>query len=343
MTMNKQHFLLLALGATALLGLSGCQKGGGGTVAKIDGETVSAEEYVEYLKTKPTVRVNVDGQVVELPVANSLGFQAMQDLVGKRAVIVLAKESKVAPTDADVEKEIKFRNELTPGYLQKLKDEGLSMAQIRREVMYSLSQERLLTKGITIPMKEVEDFIKTNPNQFVEPASVVMDIVYVPDAASRDKAEADFKKGNAFDVVKQRHDKAPPALRSAFDSSVQSSKGVPIESLQPAFKDAVNATEAGSITKWVPAESGFAKFKVIKKNPKKDIKITAERKEFLQRQMMIQRGQQTNDLQDKIEKKMREANIEVTEESVKEQWKKFMDQLKKQNPAATAPGTPPAQ
>lgn len=343
--MNRKHFVLLALVAAFSAALAGCQGGGGaggggGDVAKIDGESISADEFMSYLKTKPTVRVSVEGQVVEVPVASSLAFQAMQDLVGKKAMIALAKEAKVAPTDKEVDEEIKFRNELTPGYLQQLKDQGLSTAQIRREVYYALAQERLITKGVTVPMAQVEDYIKKNPDRFVEPASVVMDIIYTADAATRDKAEAELKKGAAFDTVKQRYDQAPAALRNAFDSSVQTNRGIPVDSLQPAFKTAVNSTQPGNITGWVKADTGFAKFKIIKKTAKKDVKITEERKRYLQRQMMIERGSQATDLQEKIAKKMRDANIQVNEESVKDQWPKFMEQLKKQGgaPKATTTG-----
>jgi hypothetical protein len=333
--MNRNQNLFLALGALIFASVAGCQGGGGGgDVAKVDTETITAEEFASYLKTKPTVRVNVDGQVAELPVANSLAFQAMQDLVGKKIVISLAKEAKVAPTDAEVETEIKFRNELTPGYLQQLKDQGLSTAQIRREVYYSLAQERLITKGVAkIPMAEVEDYIKKNPERFIEPASVVMDLIYVPDQKARDTAEADFKKGASFETVKQRYDKAPADFRRAFDASVQTNTGMPLERLSAEFKAAVAKTSPGSVSAWIPANPGFAKLKVVKKNAKKDIKITEERKQWLQRQMMIERGGKGSDLQQKIAKKMRESNIQVTEESVKDQWPKFMEQLKKQGAA----------
>lgn len=339
--MSMKHSFLAVAGAASLLLALGCQGGGGGGGAKatVDGEAITTEEFISYLESKPTVRANIQGQAVEVPVAETLGFQALQDLVGKKVMMSLAKEAGVAPTNEDVEKEIKFRQEMSPSFVQNLQKQGFTTAQIRREVMYSLAQERLLTKGITVPMKEVEDVIKTNPEQFVEPATAVIDLVFVPDAANKAKADAEFAKGAAFDAVKLRYDKAEPELRSTIDASLASGQGVPLEQMKPEFRAAIEKTAAGSMTGWIKTDKGSTRFKVFSKKAKKKMDMTATRKEYLQRQMAMQRGSQANDLQAKITKKLKEAKIDVKDEALKDLWKTFMDRVNAQGGSAAMPPT----
>lgn len=338
--MNMKHSFLAVAGAATLLLAMGCQGGGGGgQKATVDGDAITTEEFMSYLESKPTVRVNVQGQVVEVPVADTLGFQALQDLVGKKVMMSLAKEAGVAPSDKDIEEEIKFRQEISPNFVQNLQKQGFTTAQIRREVMYSLAQERLLTKGITIPMAEVEKFIKDNPQQFIEPASAVIDIIFVPDA-DKAKADAEFAKGSAFDAVKLRYDKTEPELRSLVDATMANGQGVPLSDMKPEFSSAIEKTAAGQMTGWVKSEKGSTRFKVISKKAKKNMEMTKERKEYLQRQMAMQRGSAASDLQDKIANKLKAANIDVKDEAMKEIWKNFMDRIKSQGGSAA---TPPAK
>lgn len=321
---------LSALTAVGVLGaaLVGCSGGGGGTLAKINGEAISNEDFNSYLETKSTVRVLVSGQTAELPVADTLAFQAMQDLVAQRLVIQLAKKAGVAPSDKDVEEEIKFKTKLQSTYIQTLKTRGLSTKQIRDLVEVQLAQEKLVSKGITVTDAELEETIKKNPNLFVEPAKATLELLFVEKEADREAADRALRSGQAFTNVRGLYDKAPANLRAQFDATRIQGEGLNTDTLNDPFKSAVAKTEPGKLTEWMRAGTGWARIKVHQKFPKKNLERTPERMVFLKRQLAIQKGGKDKDVGKQVADLLKESKIDITEPSLKEPWKRFEERLK---------------
>src|SRR5690349_18238479 len=92
-----------ALAGAALLGLAGCQGGGGSNVASINGEPITMEQFHKYLEAKPEVQVVLEnGEVANARVSETLAYQALQDLIRQRMIVQLAKDMKLNPTDDEV-------------------------------------------------------------------------------------------------------------------------------------------------------------------------------------------------------------------------------------------------
>lgn len=325
---TTKSLLILASLSVLAIALPGCRGGGGGALAKVNSDSISMEDFNNYLETKATVRVVVGGQTAELPVADTLAFQAMQDLVAHKLLLQLAKKEGVAPTPAEVEEEIKFKTKLQATYIQSLKSRGLSTKQIRGLVEIQLAQEKVATKGVTVTDADVQDAIKKNPNLFIEPEKATLELLYVSSQAEKDKADRDLRSGQDFTRVRAQYDKAPAALRSQFDSARYSGEGLALASLNGPFKDAVTKTQAGKLTDWLKAGGGWAKIKVHQKFAKKNLEKTPERMTFLKRQIAIQKSAGTRSVSTEISKLLKDAKIEITEASLKEPWKRFEERLK---------------
>lgn len=335
--MNKSIYLGLA---AAALVAAGCgNKGGGGsaggnsfpgggnTLATVNGEAISMGEMGNYLTVKPTVRiVDGNGNMVQAPVADTLAFQALQDLVTQEVLLQLAEEDGVLPTDQEVEDELKFKSELEPSYMQVMKQRGLELAQIKRSIKLELARENLVTKGITVPAADVDKFIADNQESFREPAKAYMQLLFVTSEEAKNAANADLQSGSSYEEVIRKHSQAPAQLANVFEASQV--QGTPIAQLNETFRGAIGQTAVGEMTDWIQVEGAFARIKVLNKTEEKDVEITEARKKFIQRQMAVDRGSQANDLEERLAAKLKDAQIEVKNDSLAEPWKEYESRIK---------------
>jgi len=192
-------------------GCGNSSSGGGEILATVAGEPITMDEFNKYLAIKPTARVIVQGQMVELPVADTLAFQAMQDMVSRMAVFQMAKDEGVSPTEKDVEDEIAFQKKLNPTFLTGYQRRGLTMGQIREEVKFSLVQERLITKGITVTPEEVDDWLAKNPEAGVMPESAELSWILASTPERKAQVDTALKNGEKFSAVAVKLSQAPNA------------------------------------------------------------------------------------------------------------------------------------
>jgi parvulin-like peptidyl-prolyl isomerase len=312
----------MACGASWLL--AGCGGGDGeSAIAVVAGEPITRSEYIKYLETKPSVNVRVQGQQADLPVTDTIGFQAVRDLIGRRILMQYARDLKLEPTEQDILKEIKFREAIDPQYLRRLQGRGLSMQQIKGDIKFELAQERLITRGITVTMDEVEKYIKDNPNEFVQPATVDLRWVVVTSPQRRQRVDAELSRGADFVTVATQFSEFANARRDQARFP-----GRELNSIEPRVRQAIEKVSEGQITGWVELEGNFAKFLVERKTERKNIEMTAERKELLRRDIARRRGAQANDLSRTLEERMTAAKIDIRNEFFREPWKRALEEAK---------------
>lgn len=343
--MNKRNGLSILVAAFIAISIVGCGKEGNKGFATVNGAPITNSELIEYLETKQTIRAVVNGQVGNVQVQDTLAFQALQDLVIRKLVIEMAKSEGVMPSKAEIDAEIKLREEISPNFLRGLQSRGLSMKGIREQIEVELSQQNLITKGIEVTDKEVEDYIKAKPAEFEEPAKAEMYWI-VASAETKAQIDSELARGSKFQDV---------AISSSLDPSAKASggkfnagnypAGVPLVTLAENIRAGVEATEPGKATAWfdLPKQANqeqmSAKFFVIRKTDAKKIEITAARKTWVKNQLAVARGKQTKDIDQKLADMMRKANIEVTDTALKGLWEKFDENLKKSADDTKAPGT----
>jgi parvulin-like peptidyl-prolyl isomerase len=316
----KQTFIAISLSALII----GCNKSENTKLANVAGDNITLEDFYQYLQSKPTVNVLVQNQQVSLPVSGTLAFQALEDLINQKLLIQLAIDEGVLPSDQDIEKEIEFKKNLNPRFLSSLTDRGLTIKQIRDGVKLELAQEKILTKGIQIPMTEVEKYITDNKSQFIEPAQVDLYWIYVKDKKSKAKVDLELSGGQSFQYVAEKYNEFPQTeqYKGRFPNRV-------IKTLPPVIKSLVEKSKVGDKSDWISFSNGFAKFFVDQKIDEKPIVMSPIKKQALQRNLAVQRGKLSKDIGSILLKKFEDSKISVEYEPLQKQWSTFVDQIKK--------------
>lgn len=312
----------LSLTLASLVLIVGC--GQEKAIASVDGESIPLADFNEYLTTKRTVRVVVQGQIVEVPVAETLGFQALQELTTQKVILHMAADAGIAPTEQEVDKEIDFKKAINPRFMTDLKNSGMSLGQIRREVAYALAEERLLTRGITVGMDEVEKMLKEKPEQFTEPAYADVYQIYVLSQARKDLVDKELQASQSFKSVATKYNQSPDG----------SHKRLQISKLTGPTKSVITDSPVGGTTNWVAVSGGFIRFYIESRTEAKPIEMTADKREYIRRQIAITYGKQANDLAKQVAEKLRSTDVKVSDDEVilKDMWKRFEDRLEKTSP-----------
>ncbi|MES1227660.1 MAG: SurA N-terminal domain-containing protein [Armatimonadota bacterium] len=311
----------IAFVALTALVLAGC--GNKSSVATVNGDPISVSDWQEYLASKPKVQVMLNNQRVELPVADTLAFQAIKELVTQKVLIQLAQEEKLAPSQKDIDNEIAYRNQLDPNFIGELKNRGLTMSAIRNLVAIDICQYRLQTVGVKVTKEEVDKYIKDNAQKFVIPTTGDLAWILVSTDEKRAKVQRALDSGLDFKSAARDYSEAEGASLNdgAYSQRI-------LSEMPPFVREKVGALKAGDKTDWLKSDSGYAKFQVIARTEEKPIEVTEARRELVKRQMELQRGSQSRDLAKQLAEKVRQANTKLTDESMQTMWKNYQARLK---------------
>ena len=335
--MRMTKFIAPALAAVfGLIVLSGCSRAP--QVATVNGEAITKEDFYAYLERKPNVRVQTQQGAVDAQLQESLGFQALRDLVNRKVLVQLAKDENVYPTDADVKSELDYREAVTKGFMDTLQKSGLTLDQIRSEIIIDLCQFRLVTKGVTVTSEQVDKFIKDNPTMFQEPPRIELLWIVVESAKERAAVDSEIKSGQTFSAVAMKYSRAPGARENQGRFPTDNYDKFP-----PALKKLVDATAEGTSTQWQEDGGKLIRFNVAKKTPAKKVDIDATLKERVRRQLLLQQGSKGTDLNKRLLTKLKGSKVDVTKAGLTDLWNNAYKSLKAEdvgtgaNSGSTAP------
>ncbi len=314
----------VGIGLISVLALMmvGCGNKGGGSLATVNGEAISQDKFNKYLTFKPQVNVVAsNGQVAQAQVAETLGYQAFQDLLRQSLITQLAKDEKLYPTNEEIESEVKFLKKQNANFITQLNGVGLNLQEIKEAVAVDMCRERILTKGIKISNVEVDLYIEKNPKQFIEPSTADLRWVFVKTSDLREKVNSELKAGQTFSSVAARYSQFQGAKEGGrFPQRV-------VASMNPQVQQLVQKHQPGQLTDWIRLSDGWAKFYVEAKTPAKKVKIDDTVREALRRQIALNRGLQAVDLDARLLAKMKSSDIVVTDRSLKTKWEASLKQL----------------
>lgn len=339
MSLNRIS-LVAAIAALAVAGCGKKEAGAEESIATVNGDPITAKEYHDLLERKTTVFVSTPQGPQVVQSYGSLGLQALRDVIDRKLVFQLAKEQKVMPTDADVNAELELRSQETPNYANlMISQAGLTTELLRQDIMFDLARERLLTKGVTVGMPEVEQYIKENPKDFMEPAKANLLIVVVSDPKKKQQVDQDLSTGQNFQNVAARYSEFPQARENggAYPETE-------LDRMPPKLQDLIAKTPKLKATQWVQDGKNWVKFFVQDKSPAKPVEMTDAKKKKLQRTLAVRRGQMVNDLATQIQDRLKKSEIKVTPPHLNLWWTKLMEQVQKlpATPPPTGGGSPSA-
>ncbi len=323
--MNTPMKIWSAIALLAAVAVLGCGGGSKNSLATVSGDSISRDDFYQHMMTKGRIRVIVQNQVVEVPVADTLAFQALQDLVTQQVIVQMATDEGLNPSDEEVEDEINFKKALQPTFLDDLKARGYTMGQIRRDIKADLCQERLLTKGIEVTAEEVDKLIEENPEQFMNAARADVYFVFVLNQEQMDEVDTALGSAQKFKAVAAQYSKTTGASESQGRYPIQV-----VNSMPEQVQNIVNSTAVGGVSDWIASGEGFAKFYIEGKTDAEPIDMTSQRKEYLRRQIAIDRGRAAKDLSAKVAERMRTADIKISEDdpTLEQLWDRYVDRLK---------------
>jgi len=134
----KKSLILMVCSIAMLILLAGC---GGGTVAVVNGEKITREE------------LRSEAEKVA-------GREVLTNLISQKILLQAAKKEGVYPSEEELNKELEFRKRENPTLLEDLKKQGLTLEDYKKRLLASLAEVNLITKGIKVTDKEVEEAFK---------------------------------------------------------------------------------------------------------------------------------------------------------------------------------------
>lgn len=310
------------------------------SLATVNSDPISKKEYFDYLERKQTIFVtNQSGEVQSVRTAGNLGVQALRDLVERRLLFQMAKDAGVLPTADDVQKELDFRNSQRKGY----EDSMINVAMMTKEMLldqlkFELAKERLVTKGVTVTPAEVEQYVKENQKQFTEPPMAKLRLLIIQDASKKSAVEKDIAAGVPFTSVITKYAE-DPKLKQAGGVYPETN----VSRMSPDLQKLIAKTAKGKTSDWISLGKAYVKVYVEDKAPAKPIVLTPEIKNALRRQLAVQRGQLTNNIDQQLQDKLKVANISVTPPELSKPFDALLTQFKQQSAAqeTSPPGGAP--
>ena len=184
--MSKVHRLITGL-AVVVFGamLSACA---GGTVATVNGESISQSTF--------------DAKLEGTPMARTVLQQLVQDVLIEQ----YAKNNNITVSDQDInDRENQVKQNFPAGsWDEMLKARGLTEADVHAALREQIILDKALAKNVHVTPQAIQAYFNKNRAQFDKPEQVTARHILVPNLVLAQKVEADLKAGKSFaDEAKQ--------------------------------------------------------------------------------------------------------------------------------------------
>jgi parvulin-like peptidyl-prolyl isomerase len=281
-----RSLLLVCALVSLALGLAAC--GGGddevpsGAVALVDGDEVARTDYDALINQ---AKKSYKNQKREFPKAGSQEFQtlknqAVQFLVQREQFEQQAEDLDINVTDKQVADRLEqIKKQYFGGdakkYEKQLKEQGLTDANVRRDIRAQLIQEKIfeeVTKDTKVTDKQIEDYYKKNKAQYSQPASRDVRHILVKTKAKAEELKAQLDNGGDFAALAKQH--STDTGSKANGGKLTISKG---QTVAP-FDATAFALKKNAISPPVKTDFGFhiiqalSDVKAAKVTPLKDVK-----------------------------------------------------------------------
>jgi foldase protein PrsA len=360
--LNKRIFYIsLPIAALAIVGCGG-SKGGGSIVATVGPDQITKDDLFRAMEFKTSATVIVDPQRLQttgssVPVqpmtANitdgTIGFQTLKELVNQKVLLQMAQDQGVAPSKDEIQQEVTNRDKEQPGFLKDLGSKGIPLDYVRSTFAIQLAQYKLITKGIKISDKEIDDYIKedkTKPDMqrnslLYVPERVALEYIVAKDKKDRDTIDAELASGKQFVVVATQYSADQTASQMGYRLLANGSDVT--GAYPPKIQEIIKSMgEGGKTSTWYPQGAGFVKFFLERKIPAQEKTADADVRRQISRGLAMQQGSKAIDLDKQLLAKLKAAKVVVTDEAFKAAWDAYDKQLKTQPAATPTPSPTPA-
>jgi len=265
-------------------------------IAKVNGESVTRTELEDYVR-------NLEGQAgspIPADQRDRIYRGVIDQLVGYKLLVQEAKARKVVVADADVDARIAEVKKQFPSedlFIQTLIDRKMTLDQIKADARRDMSIARLIEAEIAprvaVKPGQVEEFYKSNPEQFAQPEQVRASHILIRTEENADaatKAQAKAKAQQILKDVKAGKDFAALARQHSQDGSAVNGGDLgffPQGQMVGPFNDAAFSLKPGATSDLVETQFGYHIIRVAEKQPARTVPLEEVRpriEEFLQHQ-----------------------------------------------------------
>jgi parvulin-like peptidyl-prolyl isomerase len=269
--------------------LAGCGGGGGGSasladedVAVVGSERIDKTQFDELMAQ---AKRSYASQGRKFPKQGTSDYTAIKNQAVALLVQQAEREEKaddigVKVSDQDVEKRLsQIKKQYFAGsekkYQQQLKKQGLTDAQVRRDVRTQLVSEGIfkkVTDNIKVTDAEVHDYYIQHPQMYAQPQSREVRHILVRNKALADKLYAQLKGGAAFAALAKKYSTDPGSKSQGGKLTV--SKGQTV----PPFDKAAFSLGTNQLSKPIKTQYGWhiiqplSKVKPRKTTPENQVK-----------------------------------------------------------------------
>lgn len=336
--MHRTKVGIIALLALAVLvtALTGCGRKG---LIRVNGEKISKDEFYARLE-----RVTVQTPQGPKPA----GRYVIEQIISEKLIQQLAKDKEVEPTEAQINSKIGFYKAQGGGdFAKTLRQRGLSMDDLKRQVGLEQAFVNVFTRGIDIPETDVkkayDEALAAENSPFKRPEQVMISGIITVDKAQVDKAHKLLTDGQDFSAV---------AMQINDDPGIRQNQGKlrwiarADETLPKPLRDTAFSLGINKYSSPFKIDNQWLIIKADQKRPEKVMKY-AEVKDMIKERMAVAKASQTQQFQKDVEAFTKKAEIAVNAErykdipeSIKKQAAEAMEAAGKA-PEQAKPGTQP--
>lgn len=272
-------------------------------MVKVNGQNITGRQY--FLRMQ--VLQDVGKLVGEQFVPASPGFMTLQQLINESLIIQLARQQGVYPSDAELEAEIAKRLKDNPKLKEAFTMLGLTDEDFRWDVLVTMCQFRVITKGVNITDFEVENSYKANvATRYTLPKRFVVRVITVGKAEDQKKVDDALASGKTWGQVAAEFSQDSGKLDEGRFGTFPDSE------LKGTLRTEIDKIKKGDQTKWLAAGSMFAKFWLEDVMEKEVIPLDDKLKAQIRQNLLLERGQAKNNITKLLEDMRKNAKIEFT-------------------------------
>lgn len=303
----------MLLSTFAVLPLLVAAQSDGQMVLKVNDRVFTRAEYLKRMEFINGVYMEVGGGFLEAPP----GFITLMRMINDQLIIELARSKGVYPTQAEVDKEFEERKKGNETLFAEMAAIGITDDELKLRATVDLAQFKLLTLGVNVTDKEVEEHYKVNPQLYTLPATIDLRVIVVKDEGTKQRVDEALKTQKFEQVAEQYSVDATKAIGGDLPE-------VPLANLPQRIQDLFATVDKGSTTDWVQSQDAWLKYLVENKTQTQVLPLTPELKETIRKRLMLEIGRNKNRLQDDLDELRRKANIEFGNQGMKELYERYM-------------------
>ncbi|MGB9618990.1 MAG: peptidyl-prolyl cis-trans isomerase [Armatimonadota bacterium] len=289
----KRAAFAIGMLAALVVTLTGCGTKVPGipdTVAKVNGEPITASAYLDQLNRR-------------------MGQEVLRNMIEQQVIMQWAREEKLAPTPEQIRKQIEtLKKEGT--YEDQVKFMGED--NLRHEIEAAQARMNLAKKFIKITPAQLKEAYQSMKQQYVHGPRKQVAVIINSDSGKLDEALKKIKAGTDFDKAAAKYGDRRFMLRGPIKVWVdfENPGGMPV----PIVK-AAKSTKVGSVSDVVSfgqqgASSHYAILKVVREQPKVNRSLN-EVKSELEGVVALQNSQMDPAFIRKLNARLKKAKIEV--------------------------------